>query len=151
MLNIAGAIIVAVNLAFTKSQSCCNAPYQMPDIEAAQFGLESLPLNFRTIVVIRCKFQQVCTELVHVLLIDERGHDVERVFMNGIQFLLLAFCLTLIKVINALLIGRAGMAFFCEYSCLCHTYIFCNLSLDYLFSCFSLRKKTSNSSFVMIQ
>ena len=27
--------------------------------------------------------------------------------MNGIQFLLLAFCLTLIKVINALLIGRA--------------------------------------------
>jgi hypothetical protein len=34
-LNIAGAIIVAVNLAFAKSQSDGNAPDQMADIEAA--------------------------------------------------------------------------------------------------------------------
>ena len=44
--DIAGAIIVAVNLAFAKSQSDGNAPDQMTDIEAAQFGLVSLPLNF---------------------------------------------------------------------------------------------------------
>ena len=35
--DIAGAIIVAVNLAFTQSQPYGNAPYQMTDIEAAQF------------------------------------------------------------------------------------------------------------------
>ena len=34
-LDIAGAIIVAVNLAFAKSQSDGNAPDQMTDIEAA--------------------------------------------------------------------------------------------------------------------
>lgn len=28
--------------------------------------------------------------------------------MNGVQFFLLAFCLTLIKVINTLLVGRTG-------------------------------------------
>ena len=49
--------------------------------------------------------------------------------MNGIQFLLLAFCLTLIEVINTLLVGRAGMVFFCEFSCLFRTYIFCDLNL----------------------
>ena len=75
-LNIASAIIVAVNLAFTKSQSRCNAPDQMTDIEAAQFGLESLPLNFWTIVVIHGESQKVCTELVHVHLIDKWRHDV---------------------------------------------------------------------------
>ena len=74
--DIAGAIIVAVNLAFAKSQSDGNAPDQMTDIEAAQLGLESLPLNFWAIVVIHRKSQKVGTELVHVFLIDERGHDV---------------------------------------------------------------------------
>ena len=74
--DIAGAIIVAVNLAFTKSQPYGNAPGQMSDIEAAQLGLESLPFNFRAVVVIHCESQKVCTELVHVFLIDKRRHDV---------------------------------------------------------------------------
>ena len=76
MLDITGAIVVAVNLAFAKSQSDGNAPYQMTDIEAAQLGLVSLPLNFRAVVVIHRESQQVCTELVHVFLIDKRRHDV---------------------------------------------------------------------------
>ena len=75
-LDITGAIVVAVNLAFAKSQSDGNAPDQMTDIEAAQFGLESLPLNFGTVVVVHCESQKVCTELVHVFLIDKRRHDV---------------------------------------------------------------------------
>ena len=75
-LDITGAIIVAVNLAFAKSQSRCNAPDQMTDIEAAQLGLESLPLNFRSVVVIHRESQKVCAELVHVFLIDKRGHDI---------------------------------------------------------------------------
>lgn len=75
-LNIAGAIIVAVNLAFAKSQSRGNAPDQMTDIKTAQFCLVSLPLNFRAVVVIHSKSQKVCTELIHVFLIDKRGHDV---------------------------------------------------------------------------
>ena len=75
-LNITGAIIVAVNLAFAKSQPYGNAPYQMTDIEAAQFGLVSLPLNFRAVVVIHRESQQICAELVHVFLIYKRRHDV---------------------------------------------------------------------------
>ena len=74
-LDITGAIIVAVNLAFAKSQSRCNAPYQMADIEAAQLCLVSLPLNFRAVVVVHCESQKVCTELVHVFLIDKWRHD----------------------------------------------------------------------------
>ena len=74
----------------------------MTDIEAAQLSLESLPLDFRAVVVVHCESQKVCTELVHVFLIDKRGHDVEKVFMNGVQLFLLAFCLTLIKVIDTL-------------------------------------------------
>ena len=48
----------------------------MADIEAAQLCLVSLPLNFRTVVVVHCESQKVCAELVHVFLIDKRGHDV---------------------------------------------------------------------------
>ena len=76
MLDITGAIVVAVNFAFAKSQSDGNAPYQMTDIEAAQLGLVSLPLDFRAVVVVHCESQKVCAELVHVFLVDERGHDV---------------------------------------------------------------------------
>ena len=75
-LDITGAIIVAVNLAFAKSQPYGNVPDQMTDIEAAQFGLVSLPLNFRAVVVIHRESQQVCTELVHVFLIYKRRHDI---------------------------------------------------------------------------
>ena len=71
-LDIAGAIIIAVYLAFAKSQPYGNAPDQMTDIEAAQLGLVSHPLDFWTIVVIRCELQQVGAELVHVFLIDKR-------------------------------------------------------------------------------
>lgn len=53
--------------------------------------------------------------------------------MNGIQFFLLAFSLTLVEVINALLVGCAGMVVFCEYFSIFRTYIFYNLSLVYLF------------------
>lgn len=56
--------------------------------------------------------------------------------MNGVQFLLLAFCLTLVEVINTLLVGYADMVVFCEFSCLCHICLFYNLSLAYLFSGF---------------
>ena len=76
MLDIAGAIIVAVNLALAKSQSDGNAPDQMTDIEAAQLSLVSLLLNLRTIIVIHGESQKVCTELVHVLLLYKWGHDV---------------------------------------------------------------------------
>ena len=48
----------------------------MTDIEAAQLVLVSLPLNFRAVVMVHCESQKVCTELVHVFLIDKRGHDV---------------------------------------------------------------------------
>ena len=60
--------------------------------------------------------------------------------MNGIQFLLLAFCLTLIEVINTLLIGRAGwgdrnsgwliagIGFFYDLS-ICNCYILGNLAV----------------------
>jgi hypothetical protein len=48
----------------------------MADIEAAQLVLESLPLNFRSVVVIHGKSQQVWAELVHVFLVNKRGHDV---------------------------------------------------------------------------
>ena len=75
-LDITGAIIVAVNLAFAKSQSDGNAPDQMTDIEAAQFRLVSLPLNLRAVVVVHCESQKVCTELVHVFLIYKWRHDV---------------------------------------------------------------------------
>ena len=75
-LDVASAIIVAVNLAFAKSQSDGNAPDQMTDIEAAQFGLESPPLNLWAIVVIHRESQKICTEIVHVFLIDERRHDI---------------------------------------------------------------------------
>ena len=75
-LDITGAIVVAVNLAFTKSQSDGNAPDQMADIEATQLCLVSLPLNFRTIAVIHGEPQQVGAELVHVFLVNKRGHDV---------------------------------------------------------------------------
>ena len=75
-LDVASAIIVAVNLAFAKSQSDGNAPDQMTDIEAAQFRLVYLPLNLRAVVVVHRESQKVCTELVHVFLIDKRGHDV---------------------------------------------------------------------------
>ena len=75
-LDITGAIVVAVNLAFAKSLSRCNAPDQMADIEAAQLGLVSLPLNLRAVVVVHRESQKVCTELAHVFLIDKRGHDV---------------------------------------------------------------------------
>ena len=44
--------------------------------------------------------------------------------MNGVQFLLLTFSLTLIEVINTLLVGYAGMLVFCEFFSLCRTYIF---------------------------
>ena len=44
----------------------------MAHIEAAQLGLESFPLIFWTVVVIRRKLQQVGAELVHVFLIDNR-------------------------------------------------------------------------------
>ena len=47
--------------------------------------------------------------------------------MNSIQSLLLAFCLTLVEIINTLLIGCAGMVVFCEYFSISRTYIFCNL------------------------
>ena len=49
--------------------------------------------------------------------------------MNGVQLFLLAFCLTLIEVINTLLVGYAGMLVFCEYFSIFRTYIFCNLNL----------------------
>ena len=75
-LDITGAIIVAVNLAFAKSQSRGNAPDQMTDLEAAQLFLVSLPLNFWAVVVIHSKSQKVCAELVHVFLANKRGHDV---------------------------------------------------------------------------
>ena len=77
----------------------------MTDIKAAQFGLEPLPLNFRAIVVIHRESQKVCTEIVHIFLIDERGHDVENILMDGLYSFLLAFSLTLVKVINTLLVG----------------------------------------------
>ena len=136
------AIIVAVNFAFAESQSCGNVPYQMADIEAAQLSLVSLPLSFWTVAVIHGKSQKVGAELVHVLLIDKRRHDVADVFLNGFQFPLLAFCLTLIEVINTLLIGRAGwgdrnsgwliagIGFFYDLS-ICNCYILGNL-LDHL-------------------
>jgi hypothetical protein len=80
----------------------------MTDIKAAQPGFESLPLDFGAIVVIHCKTQQVCAELVHVLLIDKWRHGIENILMNGLYSFLLTFRLTLIEVIYALLIGRTG-------------------------------------------
>ena len=69
--------------------------------------------------------------------------------MNGIQFFLLAFCLTLVEVINSLLIGRTGMVFFCGFFSLCHIFFFNNLSLDYLFGGFSFANGINNLRLVI--
>ena len=75
-LNIASAIIVAVNLAFAKSNLMAMLQTRWRTSKAAQFGLVSLPLNFWAVVVIHRESQQVCTGLVHVLLIYKWRHDV---------------------------------------------------------------------------
>ena len=73
----------AVGLAFAESQSCCNVPYQVSDIETGQRAFETLPWVWH-IGGIDDKGHDLITEIIHFLLLDERCHDVVQIGGNDV-------------------------------------------------------------------